>query len=129
MTPHVTGLYAALLAIVGIVLTAMVGQMRGRTKISLGDNGRRELIVANRRHMNYVENVPLALVLIALVELNGAAKTWVHVLGATLLVARIVHPFGLDADRMMLWPRIIGAGATVIVHALAAGSLLWLVWR
>ena len=70
MTPHVTGLYAALLAIVGIVLTAMVGQMRGRTKISLGDNGRRELIVANRRHMNYVENVPLARSLYATVDID-----------------------------------------------------------
>jgi hypothetical protein len=129
MTPHVTGLYAALLAIVGIALTGMVGQLRGRTSISLGDKGNRELIVANRRHMNFVENVPLALVLIALIELNGGAKAWVHVLGATLLAARIIHPFGLDADRMMLWPRIVGAGATIIVQALAAGSLLWLVLR
>ncbi|HRD78118.1 MAG TPA: MAPEG family protein [Hyphomicrobiaceae bacterium] len=129
MPVQITGLYAGLLAIVGLVLVTLVGQQRGRTNISLGDKGDRELIVANRRHMNFIENVPFALLLIGLVELNGGAKWWVHGLGAALLAARIIHPFGLDPDRMMLWPRIIGAGATIIVQLLAALTLLWMFVR
>lgn len=125
----VTSLYAGLLALMCIILSGMVGQLRGNAKVSLGDGGNRDLVVANRRHMNFVENVPLALLLIALVELNGASKTWVHVLGAVLLIARIIHPFGLSMDKMMMPARIAGAAATIIVLLAAAITLLWQVAR
>lgn len=125
MPLQVTALYAALLGLVGMALQAMVGQTRGRTNISLGDAGRRELIEPIRRHMNWVENVPFILLLLAIIELNGGGRTWLHVMGSTLLVARIIHPFGLDADAMMKWPRIVGAGGTVLVTLCAIGTLLW----
>jgi hypothetical protein len=121
----VTALYAALLTIVCLALMSMVGQHRGKLGVSLGDAGDREMIERNRRHLNFVENVPLALLLIALVEANGAGKTWVHVLGATLLVARIVHPFGIDASNMVRPARFIGAAGTVLVMLAAAFTLAW----
>lgn len=125
----VTSLYAGLLALVCIVLGSMVGQLRGKKKISLGDSGDPEMIVANRRHVNFVEYVPLALLLMALVELNGAPKPWVHTLGAVLLAARILHPFGIDAGNMMMWQRFVGALATSIVIVAAALTLLWQYFR
>ena len=129
MTLPVTSLYAALLALICVVLLGGVGRLRGNANVSLGDGGKRELIEANRRHMNFVENVPLALLLIALVEFNGASKTWVHALGGVLLIARIVHPFGISTEKMMLPARFIGAGGTVIVMLASAATLLWQVWR
>jgi len=93
-----TGLYAALLAIVMVVLLGNVGRLRSRKGISLGDNGDRDLVIATRRHMNFVECVPLALILLAVVEANGAARGWVHALGILLLVSRLIHPFGIDPD-------------------------------
>jgi uncharacterized membrane protein YecN with MAPEG domain len=120
-----TALYAALLAIVIQYLGGVVGATRGRLKISLGDGGNQELIVKNRRHMNAVENVPLALLLIALVELNGAPKLWIHVLGVSLLVARVVHPFGLKVDSINEPARIFGAAVTALVTIGAALVLIW----
>lgn len=125
MALHVTALYAALQGLIGLVLLNRVGQLRGRTNISLGDGGKRELIEADRRHMNWVENVPFILVLFAIIELNGGSRTWLHVMGVTLLAARLIHPFGIDAEKMMLPQRIVGAGGTVIVTACAIGTLLW----
>jgi uncharacterized protein len=125
-----TSLYAALLAIVCIVLAGMVGSLRGKKKtISLGDGGDPDLLVAMRRHLNFVEYVPLALLLIALVELNGGSKTLIHALGAILLAARIIHPFGIDANDMRKMPRFIGAFATIAVTLIAAGTLLWQYFR
>ena len=121
----VTSLYAALLALVYFVLFGMVGRVRGQLKISLGDGGNPELIVANRRHMNFVENVPLALLLILLVEMNGATTTYVHALGAVLLASRIIHPFGLKPDNMGSMPRVIGAGGTALVILASVVTLLW----
>jgi uncharacterized protein len=124
-----TSLYAALLAIICIVLAGRVGAMRGNKNISLGDHGDADLIVANRRHMNFVENVPLALLLMALVELNGGSKTLLHVFGASLLVARLIHPFGLDMDSVTRWQRLAGAGVTALVIVAASITLLWQYFR
>lgn len=125
MPMHVTSLYAALLALVFVVLTAMVGYARSKTTVALGDGGDPGLIVANRRQMNFVENVPLALLLIALIELRGGNTTWLHVLGGVLLVARLVHPFGINTVTAKTIPRAAGATGTLLVLLAAALTLLW----
>lgn len=120
----VTALYAGILGLVAIALGFGVGSLRGKTGISLGDGGNRALIVANRRHMNFVENVPLILVLMAMVELNGAPKMWLHVMGGVLVAARMVHPFGIDPDNMKMVSRFIGALGTMLVLLASAVILL-----
>ena len=120
-----TALYAGLLALVGQYLGSVVGATRGRLKLPVGDGGKPELILANRRHMNFVENVPLLIALIALIELNGAPKLWIHVMGVALLTARIAHPFGLNMESMAHPARIFGAAVTALVTVAAAGILLW----
>jgi uncharacterized membrane protein YecN with MAPEG domain len=120
-----TALYAGLLAILIQYLGGSVGATRGRLKIPLGDGGNSELIVKNRRHMNAVENVPLALLLLALVELNGTPKLWIHIMGASLLVARAVHPWGLKIDSINEPARIFGAAVTALVTVAAAAILIW----
>ena len=121
----VTALYTALLAIVGLVLTGLVGRLRPKFGISLGDGGHRELIEANRRHMNYVEQVPLALILLAVVEINGASSLWLHALGGTLLAGRLIHPFGIDATNMKRLSRLIGASLTMLVTFVLLVMALW----
>lgn len=122
---NVTSLYAGILALICLVLAAGVGRVRGKSGISLGDGGDKTLLTAMRRHLNFVEFVPLILVLMALIELNGAPKSWLHWLGGVLVAARLVHPFSLDPDHMMKWSRFFGAMATMLVLAASALILLW----
>jgi len=110
----VTGLYAFLLGLVFVVLFAHVGISRTNAGVSLGDGGKPELIEAVRRHGNFIENVPFALLLMAIVEANGAPKWWLHVLGVALLAGRIAHPFGISVARMNEPARMIGASATAL---------------
>ena len=125
MALHVTALYAGLLGLVGLVLAGLVGRARAKTNISLNDGGNKELIEANRRHMNWVEYVPFILLLLAIAELNGAAKTWVHVMGGVLLISRLIHPFGISADKMMMWQRGAGTSGTFVVGFAALVTVLW----
>ena len=125
MPLEITALYGSLLALVGLVLGGLVGIQRPRLKVSLGDGGHQSLIEANRRHMNWLENVPLLITLLAIIELNGAPSTWLHALGGTLLVGRLIHPFGIGAEWSFRVPRFIGALATVLVTFAAVGTLLW----
>lgn len=121
----VTALYAGLLAFVALFLMADVGRSRGKAGVSLGDGGNEGLIVSGRRQMNFVENVPLALILLTLIEINGAPKEWIHGLGIALVVGRVVHPFGLNMKSGLHPARQLGALLTALATVIAAGVAIW----
>lgn len=121
----ITALYAGLLGLVFIALEAPIGVLRTRTSVSLHDGGNKQLSVAIRRHANFVEHVPLALILLGLLEANGASPGLLHGLGAPLLLARMLHPFGLDYDVMRKPLRGVGALTTLIVMLVASVTLIW----
>lgn len=125
MPLQVTGLYAALLCLIGLALTLMVGAKRAKTPVSLGDGGDKGLLEAMRRQANWVENVPYVLILFAIIELNGAPQTWLHTMGAVLVVSRVLHPIGIDAGVMMKLPRFVGMLGTLLVALAAITTALW----
>ena len=116
----ITILYAGLLGLLSIVLSFFAGSLRGKTKISVGDGGNQELLLAMRRHANFTEYVPLALILIGLLEYSGVSATAIHVLGAGLLVARIAHAIGLKADSIEGVGRLVGAAGTALITVVAS---------
>jgi len=121
----ITALYAGLLTLIAIVLAGLVGAGRGRTGISILHGEDMDLATRIRRHANFTEAVPLALILLAALELNGAGPGFLHGLGIALVVARIAHPIGLHHDNMRNPLRVIGAGVTVVVTLVAAVALIW----
>jgi uncharacterized membrane protein YecN with MAPEG domain len=125
MAVPVTALYAGLLGVLFATLAVMVGRERSRTGISIGDGGNEELLEAIRRHANLAEFLPLMLVLMLVAEINGAPRWWLHLLGAALVVARVLHAFGIKARQMMLPARVAGAGATMIVLLALCGTVIW----
>lgn len=119
--PHVTALYAGLLGLIATVISFMVGRLRGGPDgVSIGDGGRIELIAAMRRHANFVEVVPLALILIGLLEMNRVGDGVIHALGATLVVGRISHAYGFRADGSQAIFRTIGAVLSLLVSVVAS---------
>jgi uncharacterized membrane protein YecN with MAPEG domain len=125
MSVPITALYAGLLGLVYVLLALPIGVLRFRTNVSLYDGGNQPLAVAIRRHANFFEWVPLALLLIAMLELNGASRLLVHGLGLALLLARILHPFGLDYAEMRKPLRGLGAGVTTLVILIASIVLIY----
>ena len=121
----ITALYAGLLGLMFLALELPIGLLRTRTNTSLGDGGNADLTVAIRRHANFVEHVPLALLLMALLELNGASHMLLAILGTALVIARLMHPFGLDVHVMRRPPRGLGAATTSLVILVASVVLLW----
>lgn len=109
MPIEITGLYASLLAIIMIVLSTRVSLMRAKTDIPILHGDNIALAERIRRHANFTENVPMALILMGIVEASGGTITWLHAIGATLLVGRIIHPFGVNADNANRAARGIGA--------------------
>jgi len=122
---HITGLYGGLLALIALFLWTRVSAARVQLGISTLDGGNRDLADRIRRHGNFAEHVPLALVLLGVLELDGTRPAILHALGATLVVARILHPLGLHHDRSPHPLRALGAGATFLVTLAAAALALW----
>ena len=94
--PIVTLIIAAALGLLNVWLGMRVIRVRVSRKISLGDGGLPGMEARCRAHANFNEYVPMALILMALVEMNVGASRWLWGVGALLVVARIVHPFGMD---------------------------------
>jgi uncharacterized membrane protein YecN with MAPEG domain len=121
----ITAFYAGLLALIVIVLGALIGPLRLRTGISILHGDNMVLATAIRRHGNFTESVPLALILLGFLELNGASPGLLHGLGIALVVARIAHPLGLKHDNVRNPLRGIGAGGTTLVTLIAGVMLIW----
>ena len=114
--PAITALYAGLLGLMSVAIAVAVGRVRASTGISVGDGGNLELIAAMRRHANFIEFVPLALILIGLLELDGVGSTAIHALGAGLVFARVCHAVGFRTDDSLKALRPIGAiGSTLVL--------------
>ncbi|WP_395664803.1 MAPEG family protein [Methylocella sp.] len=121
--PAVAAGYAALLALVFAALSAWVMAGRFRFGALHGDGGSAPLGVRIRAHANFIEYVPLILILALLYEASGGAPGLVHVLLAPLLVARIAHPFGMTAPANSLRQygcRGLSAVATLLILVVAA---------
>ncbi len=124
MTFAITAPYAAVLTVIVFVLTQLVIRARARTTITLGDKGDDHLLEASRRQMNFVENVPIALILMILAEAGGASALTLHIAGGALVIARLVHPFGITIARGNHPARIAGGVVTGLVQLGLAVLLL-----
>ncbi len=113
--PAATLLWAGVLGIMAIAISFPAGSMRGKVGVSIGDGGNPDLLLAIRKHGNFTEWVPLALILMGVLEMNGVSTMTVHIFGAVLVVARICHFFGLKADDITTPLRAIGAGGTALL--------------
>ena len=123
----ITSLYASLLALLIVRLTLSVIKLRRKNRISVGDGGNEELQLAIRTHANAVEYIPIALLLLLMLELNGAPKILIHILGATLIIGRIIHAMGLPAKNLKR--RVLGMQITIyLLIALAILNILFLVF-
>lgn len=117
-----SSLYIGLAALLLLVLSLRVIQLRYRYRTEIGDGGHPGLARAIRAQANFVEYVPLALLVILMADLVGHAKWTVHVMGIALLVGRVAHAYGLTAEPGPNVGRSLGVGLTVLV--LIAGAVL-----
>lgn len=120
----ITPLYVALLGLFFLPITLRVGAYRLSSKVLIGDGGDPELIRRMRGQANFVETVPLAVIMLVLMELSGASGTWLHALSASLLIGRILHYIGLTEIGPAVG-RSIGMFATIATYLGASGWLLY----
>src|SRR5438105_14686515 len=123
--PAITALYAALVALILLVLAVRVSSFRRRLKVGFGDGGDPALQRAVRAHANAVEWALPVLVLMLIAELNRASPLLLHGCGIVLIVARILHGAGVSQVAGMSFGRFYGIGLTWAVLLVLAVWDLW----
>jgi uncharacterized membrane protein YecN with MAPEG domain len=116
--------YAAALGLLGALLTINVIANRVRSGVNAGDGGVAALAQALRAHGNFVEQAPLALIVIALAEVAGARALAVHGLGAALILARFASAYALNRTLAQSPLRQFGGGVSVLILLAASVTLI-----
>jgi len=125
MPVTITSLYASLAALLFVALAALVVRARWKYRTGLGVGTDPAMERAVRVHANFVEYVPLALLLLLLAELGGARSGLLHTCGGVLLVSRVLHAYGLSQTSGRSFGRFWGTAGTWVVVVTLAVTLLW----
>ncbi len=99
-TIPVTALYGSLLALFYLGLSMNVSRARMGAQIynEQTDKVPEPLHRARRAHANASEYIPLGVALLLMLELSGGSSLWLHIIGGTLLLGRVLHAAGLMRD-------------------------------
>jgi len=121
---NITPYYAAVLALLFIILSVRTIKSRREHKVAIGDGGEKSILRASRVHANFSEYVPLTLLLIAMLEIQSYSDWVIHSLCIALLAARIAHAYGVSQTNENFKFRIFGTATTINIIAICAFLLL-----
>lgn len=125
----IVAFYAGLLGLIAVGLSIIVVRRRVANKVSFGTGGNPALEQAIRAHGNFIEYVPLTLLLLllqaataqsVLLEVGHNSAYWLHGLGIALVLARLAHAQGLLSSPGESRGRTIGVALTWIVLVVAS---------
>jgi hypothetical protein len=113
-----------------IKLSFNVIALRRKNKVSLGSGGHEDLERAIRAQANFSEYVPIGIILLACLELNGAPWWLVLVPGITLITGRLIHAKGINTPPPDFSLRILGMKFTFnTLIALVVLNISWAIYQ
>ncbi len=119
----ITAVYAGLSALLMIWLAMRVIALRWEKRVKFGDGEQADLKLAIRAHGNASEYIPIALILLFLLEYNGLHPLLIHMLGIAFVYGRYTHAKALLSNSMR--ERMKGMQYTLnLIIAMAVASIM-----
>lgn len=126
----ITTIIASALTIIFIRLSFAVIHLRRKNQVGLGSGGHEDLERAIRAQGNFSEYVPLGLILIACLELNGAPWWLVAAPGLSLIIGRLIHAKGINIPPPDFRKRVLGMKFTfVTLISLVVLNIGWILFN
>jgi uncharacterized membrane protein YecN with MAPEG domain len=122
----ITSVAASILALIFVKLSMNVIALRRQNRVGLGFGGVEALERAIRAHGNFAEYVPLALILVATLEYNGAPRWLVAIPALMLIVGRVLHARGMQTPPPEFTQRVRGMMLTFA--SLVTLAVVYIVW-
>lgn len=120
----IAGFYVALGALLILALAMRVMWLRNVRGVGLGSGGDAGLARAIRAHANAVEYLPVALLMLVVLAIEQTRPGVLHLLGITLIVARVLHAIGLSGYAGRSFGRVVGIGLTMLAMVAMAVLLI-----
>lgn len=124
---HIMAGSIALLALLLTGLSLRISLLRLRYRISFGDGGHKDLLLAIRAHGNTLEQSTLyGLLAIAYAALTPAHSGYLFAYAASFVLARVVHALAIFTRHLSL--RQAAHGVSVLVQlglVMGIGEVLW----
>lgn len=112
----ITAVFTGILAVMLVGISVRVTRARITKKVTFHDGGDKEMTAIVRAQGNFIEYVPMALLVMAFIEAMGGRHWVVYVFGVLLVVARLAHAFALYSG---FFPaRVFGTAMTWALLAL-----------
>ena len=127
MTLPVTALAAAICALLLIFMKFKVIGQRVRTETMFGASEDAKMKMVRGAHANLAENAPIALILMALLEMTSAHHWTLTGLAALFLAARVLHIYGMYRHHGTGSVRFRQAGVIGTTLAIVAMAL-WVIY-
>ena len=121
----ITLFYAGLLGLWFLVLSVRVILGRRSGKVNLGDGGNESLLRRIRAHGNFAEYVPFILILMGALESTGVQGWLLHIVGAPLLLGRLLHGYAFSFTAQFMLGRVAGTVLTLAALSVAVALCLW----
>lgn len=124
---EVTTFTAAVCGLILFWLSFRVSQGRMSEKVAMGDGGSALLTARMRTQANFVEYVPMILILMALIERQTGYSVALGVVSAVVILSRLSHAFGMGrpapnpfraGGALGTWLSLIGLSVWALVLAL-----------
>ncbi|HSI24497.1 MAG TPA: MAPEG family protein [Methylotenera sp.] len=119
-----TSIYAGLCGLLMAWLALKTIKARRTRRVKLGDGGDFALQSAIRAQGNFAEYMPIVLILLFLLENNGAPALVIHVVGTAFLIGRWVHAQGLLTDNLRYRMRGMSITLAILIGMAVANIFL-----
>ena len=117
----ITLLYAAILGLLSVLLANQVLYVRLRG----GEEEKWRSNATERAQANFVENVPLALIILFVFEYSSSSNGLIHIFGILLVLFRLLHAWGMSKNEGANYPRLIGAqGTFLLISVMSFASII-----
>lgn len=120
---------AAAAALINLWLGMRIGKLRHAMNINVGDGGNEMVMRRMRAQLNFIEQTPVFLILVAAIEFAGKGSIWLAPVAGLFMLGRIAHGIGMDgklaAGRMAgtLTAMLGNLGLAVVAVMIALGYL------
>jgi len=100
-------------ALINIWLSIRIGAVRTAKKVSVGDGGDEHLIRRMRAQANFIENAPIVLILITVIEAARPTNMALAIVAGLFILARVAHGLGMDGGAFKAG-RMVGTLITML---------------
>ena len=117
--------YAAIFALLFILLSARTIMARRSAKVALGTGNDKRLERAARVHSNFAEYVPFTLLLISFAEQRGTNQLIINLICAMFLFGRMLHAWGVSQEQENFRYRVAGMMLTFATIGISAAAIIF----